>query len=82
MDQAAYWAPQSWGPSQGKQVPLAGWRTTRTNRRAVRSLDSLLEEHMLRGLFSRQDREDQLRLNLWLPGFPQPPLQTPKFEAE
>ena len=39
--QATYWAPQSWGPLLGRWVPLAGGKTTRTNRRAVGNLDLL-----------------------------------------
>ena len=43
---ATDWVPQSWGPTQGRQAPLTGWRTVGTNRRAAGSLDSAHEECM------------------------------------
>ena len=39
------WVPQPWGLTQGRQAPLAGSRTTETNKRTVGSLDSPREEH-------------------------------------
>ena len=45
---AIYWKRKSCGLTQGRQAPLAGYRAMWTNRRAVRSLDSPLQEHVLR----------------------------------
>jgi len=51
---AIYWTRQSCGLTQGRQAPLAGCRAMWTNRRAVGSLDSPLEELTLRVLLPRQ----------------------------
>lgn len=61
VTQVTHWVPQSWSHTQGKQTPMAGWRTTWTNRRAVGSLDSAQEVHMSTGLLLRQGREGKLR---------------------
>lgn len=50
------WAPQSWGPT-GKMSPLAAWRMTSSNERAVGSLDAACEEHTHIGLPQRQGKE-------------------------
>lgn len=47
----------SWGLIWGRQVPLAGWRTTRTNRRAVGSLYFTCEEHVQAGCPKAECRE-------------------------
>ena len=41
-----------------------------TNRRSVGSLDSPLQEHVLRGLLPSHNEEDRLRPHLWMPVFP------------
>ena len=45
---AIYWTRQSCGLTQGRQVPLAGYRAMWTSRRTVGSLDAPLQKHVLR----------------------------------
>jgi len=47
------WMPQSRCPTLGSQAPLAGWRPTGSNRRAMGRLESTCEEHSA-GSFPRQ----------------------------
>ena len=67
---ATYWAPQSWGPTLGRLVPLAAWRVSGTNRRAVGIPDSTHEEHTGVALLPKQRKEDRLKLLRRLAGFP------------
>ena len=52
----ADWMPQSRCPTLGSQAPLAGWRPTGSNRRAMGRLESTCEEHSA-GSFPRQARK-------------------------
>ena len=42
--QVTFWATQPWGPTAGRQVPLAGLKTNGTYRKAVRNQDSAVWE--------------------------------------
>ena len=42
------------GSNTGKTSPLASWRATETNRKAVGSLDSTCQDHTSAGLLMRQ----------------------------
>lgn len=44
MVQATYGTPQSWGPTQRRQAPPGGWKTSGINRRGVGSRGSASEE--------------------------------------
>ena len=61
---AMYWTHKSWGLTQGRETHLDGWRAMWTNRRSVGSLDSPLQEHVLRGLGASHNEEDRLRPHL------------------
>ena len=78
--QATYWAPQPWALTLGRQVHLAGWRASETNRRALGSLDSAGEEHAHVCLLPKQGREGELKLYRLLAYFPQLPGHTPQPE--
>ena len=45
---AICWTRQSCGLTQGRQVPLAGYRAMWTSRRTVGSLDAPLQKHVLK----------------------------------
>ena len=77
---ATYWVPQPWGPTKGRQDPLAGWSGGGTNRRAVGCLGTFHEECTNTFLLLRQGRECELRTHSWLTGFPQPPQCAPQPE--
>ena len=55
------WGASVLGPTQGRQAPLSGWRATRSNRRAVGTLDSTHEEGASAGLLPKQGGEGRTR---------------------
>ena len=70
---AIYWTHKSWGLTQGGETPLDDCRAMWTNRRSLGSLDSPLQEHVLRDLLPSHNEEDRLRPHLWMPVFPTTP---------
>ena len=67
--QAIYWTHKSWGLTQGTETPLDGCRAMWTNRRSLGSLDSALQENVIRDLHPSHNEDDRLRLHLWMPVF-------------
>ena len=65
-----YWTHKSWDLTQGSETPLDGCRVMWTNKRSVGSLESHLQEHVLRGLLPSHKEENRWRPHLWMPVFP------------
>ena len=71
---AIYWTHKSWGLTQGRETPLDGCRAMWTNRRSLGSLDSALQENVIRCLHPSQSEDDRLRLHLSMPVLPKTAL--------